>query len=74
MNREEVSYTKKLERKIELFRRINQQHKWIYQHGSNLAGYLDYYREDDDPFRGAPIWQADLAELVRLEEELRACT
>ena len=42
---------------------LAEQRKWIAEHGGNLPGYLNNYGQE----RGAAIYDADIAELERLE-------
>ena len=50
------------------FRLISEQLKWIAEHGASLAGYRANYDAPDDTERGTLIYQADVGELLRLQE------
>jgi hypothetical protein len=63
--------------------RLEQQSKWILEHGANEAGYIARYGADDDPQRigdgGAAIYAADyqryldaIREVARLEKREEA--
>ena len=54
---------------------LSSQRKWIDEHGGCEAGYVDRYGNPDMNRcygdGGSAIWQADKAELTRLEEMAR---
>lgn len=58
--------------------RVEEERRWIREHGRNLMGYVERYGEDDDPDKygdgGRAIYAADLGALNKAKAEYLALT
>lgn len=54
-----------------LTKRLIEQKLWIELCGATRSGYITRYAMDDDVWKGLKVYDADMAELKRIEEQLK---